>query len=116
MRTSYVYPLFDRAVRSNDPRTILLARRSDLVVIPRQCASCCFVCARVRRVLCGGAQVGVASLKNRRKTAGSSSKVAKHASLFRFIVVGNRDGSPDRPFAGCRGCHVRPGVSEDAVE
>ena len=38
---------FDRAVRSNDPRTILLARRSDLVVISRQCASCCFVCARV---------------------------------------------------------------------
>jgi hypothetical protein len=72
--------------------------------------------SRIIPMLSWDEQLREASLKNRRKTTSFSSKVAKHASLFRFVVVGNRDGSPDWPFAGCCGCHVRPWVSEDAVK
>ena len=92
------------------PGQNVLARRSGLVAIfrstRRDVSHPPSAPNRIILMLCGDAQLRVASLKNRRKTTSFSSKVAKHACLFGFIVVGNRDGSPDWPFVGRRGCHV----------
>lgn len=61
--------VLDRAVRSNDPRTIFLERVSGQMVMHPQSASGCFECAKctewvvIAPVMCEDAQLRVASLK-----------------------------------------------------
>lgn len=98
------------------PMISFLVRHAGPVVVLLECKLPCLVSAESDRAHDGAAQVRLACLGDRRKTTSFSAKAAKHASLFRLVIVGDSDGSPDRPFVGRRGRHIRPWVSENAVE